>query len=362
MATSARKTHHNDANAGFNGVGHSSANGLANGQSNGAPPKDVVNIKEVAKKAGVSTATVSRVLSGRGYVSPELTRQVEDATNELNYHPNRTARNLRRRVAQIVGACIPDIENPFFTSVIRGIESTIAQEDFTLLLCDTYEDPRRETLFLNTLWAERVSGIILAPSGSESEALQRLVSSGMPVVVIDRILKKTHVDTVTVGNGQGAYDAIQHLVAGGYRRIAYIGGPERVSTGVERKRGYLQGLEAAGLAYDPGLCRVADFRHAGGYQAMSELLDLDPPPSVVLVGNNLMTLGALQAIHERSLAIPDGIAVVGFDDMVWASSLQPALTVVAQPTSKWAALPPSSSSIASPSQTAPCATSSWIRG
>lgn len=291
-----------------------------------------VTIKQVAELAGVSTATISRVLSGRGYVSPEMRQRVLDAVAELNYQPDRAARNLRRRVSQIIGIVISDIQNPFFTSVIRGIESVIEEDNFVLLLSNSDEDPHRERIQLNTLEAERVSGIIISPCRSDSDVLRKLVSERMPVVVIDRAITRLKVDTVTVHNVEAACDAVQHLVSLGHRRIALIGGPERVSTGAERRQGFIQGMRAAGIPVPGEYLQIGDFRQESGYLAMKRLLDLPQPPSAVLVGNNLMTLGALQAINEECMAIPDEITVVGFDDMSWATSLQPPLTVIAQPT------------------------------
>jgi DNA-binding LacI/PurR family transcriptional regulator len=291
-----------------------------------------VTIKQVAEKAGVSTATISRVLSGRGYVSFEMRQRVLEAVAELNYQPDRTARNLRRRVSQIIGVVISDIQNPFFTSLIRGIESVIEEDNFVILLSNSDEDPRREKIQLNTLEAERVSGIIISPCRSNSDELRKLVSEHMPVVVIDRTIARLKVDAVAVHNVQAACDAVLHLASLRHRRIALICGPEWVSTGAERRQGFLQGMRTAGIPILNEYLQVGDFRQESGYLAMKRLLDLPQRPTAVLVGNNLMTLGALQAIHEVCVAIPDEIAVIGFDDMSWATSLQPPLTVIAQPT------------------------------
>jgi LacI family transcriptional regulator len=291
-----------------------------------------ITIKQVAEKVGVSTATISRVLNGHGYVSPETRRIVLEAVEELNYQPNRAARNLRRQVAQIIGMVVSDLQNPFFTSVIQGIEGVIEENGFTLLLSNSDEDPRREDRQLRTLEAERVSGIIIAPCRGESEMLRRLVAQKMPVVLIDRELTRLKVDTVTVHNREAACEAVLHLKSQGHSRIGWIGGPPRLSTSMERHDGFLDGIKAAGLSLEPEYLQNGDYRLDGGYQSMQRLLNLPHPPTAVMVGNNLMTLGALQAIHEKCLSIPRDIAIVGFDDMPWAASLQPPLTVVAQPT------------------------------
>ena len=260
-----------------------------------------VTIKQVAEKAGVSTATISRVLSGRGYVGPEMRQRVLNAVAELDYQPDRAARNLRRRVSQIIGVIISDIQNPFFTSVIRGIESVIEEDNFVILLSNSDEDPHRENIHLNTLEAERVSGIIIAPCSGNSNVLRELVSERMPVVVIDRKIPRLKVDTVTVHNVEAAVEAVQHLACLGHRRIALIGGPERVSTGAERRHGFLQGMRAAGLSIANEYLQVGDFRQESGYQAMKRLIDLQQRPTAVLVGKSGLFYYFPQCIFIRTL-------------------------------------------------------------
>ena len=289
-------------------------------------------IHQVAERAGVSTATVSRVLASTEGVSQELTDRVHEAVAALEYRPNRAARNLRKRVVQVVGLVISDIQNPFFTSVVRGIEKVLEEHGYTLLLSNTDEDPKREMLHLATLRAEGVAGIILAPAKSDSEELRRFIRNGPPLVVIDRSVAKMQVDTVKVNNEVGAFNAISHLITLGHRLIALISGPDQITTAFERKVGYLHALERAGIPIEDDYIEVSDFRQKGGYAATTRLLDLAQPPTAILTANNLMALGALQAIHDRGLKIPQDIAIVGFDDMPWAASLQPPLTAVAQPT------------------------------
>lgn len=292
----------------------------------------VPTIKHVAARAGVSTATVSRVLSGLDGVRPELRERVHTAVSDLAYYPNRVARNLRVRTTRLIGLVISDIQNPFFTSVVRGIEDVLQRADYTLLLGNTDENLEREQLYLATLRAEGVAGIILAPTGKSSGHYGSLLPIQLPVVAIDRAPAGLAADTVVVNNSAGSCAAVTHLIALGHQRIGCITGPPNLSTAEERKNGYTQALQARRLPLVDSLIRYADFRQSGGYAAMQALLELDEPPSAVFVANNLMTLGALQALHERSLQIPSDVAVVGFDDMSWATSLQPPLTAVAQPT------------------------------
>lgn len=289
---------------------------------------------DVAKKAGISQTTVSHILNNSLAVSiPEETRQrVLQAMQELDYVPNRTARNLRNRVAKTVGVVISDIQNPFFTSVVRGIEKVLVEADFILLLCNSDEDPDREKIHLSTLRSEGVDGIILATTRSDSESYRQLLNNRTPLVGIDRIPETPGMDVVTVTNSRGAFSAISHLSDMGHKRIGLISGSRQLSTSRERLEGYEEAVQACHLVRSDDLIQYSDSRQSGGYQAIQTLLDLPEPPTAVLVTNNLMTLGALQAIHERNLVIPDQIAIVGFDDMSWATSLQPPLTAVAQPT------------------------------
>jgi DNA-binding LacI/PurR family transcriptional regulator len=289
---------------------------------------------DVAQKAGVSQTTVSHILNNSLAVSiPEETRQrVLQAMQELDYIPNRTARNLRNRIAKMVGVVISDIQNPFFTSVVRGIEKVLVEADFILLLCNSDEDPKREDIHLATLRSEGVAGIILATARADSESYQQLLNNRIPLVGIDRTFEDLNMDVVSVTNSRGAFSAVSHLSDLFHKRIGLISGPRQLSTARERREGYEEAVQAYNLVRSDELIQYSDSRQLGGYKAMQALLNLPEPPTAVLVTNNLMTLGALQAIHERNLMIPSEIAVVGFDDMPWATSLQPPLTAVAQPT------------------------------
>lgn len=291
----------------------------------------VVTIREVARLAGVSTATVSRVFSGGSTVHEDLQEKVRKAAEMLNYRPNKLARNLRTRRTQAVGVVIPDIENPFFTSVVCGIEEVLRAADYSLLLANSNEDAARERRNVEALQAEAIAGMIFTPSGSELGFYRELSEAGMPLVAVSRQVPNLSVDCVLVANKEGARQAVEYLIGLRHHRIALISGPARISTAKERLRGYEQALAAAGIPVSADLVQYADFRQAGGYEAMRSLLALPEPPTAVFAGSNLMTLGALQAIHEAGLRIPADIAIIGFDDMPWAVSLQPPLTAVAQP-------------------------------
>ena len=301
-------------------------------EDNLASSKKIATIHQVAELAGVSTATVSRVFTSTNLVSEELAGRVHSAAQTLNYQPNRNARNLRTHKTSIAALVISDIENPFFTSAVKGIERVLGQSGYTLLLANSDEDEEVEQRHLQNLRAEGVSGVILAPTRDDSKTYQHLMNSGLVMVAMDRVPRDLRIDRVTVNNQDGTRSAVQHLVEQGHRKIAFITGLTKLSTSCERQLGYEQAMKECGLEINPQWIQSGEFRRETGAKAMSEILNLPVKPTAVITANNLMTLGALQAIYERKLRIPEDIAIVGFDDMSWAPSLNPPLTVIAQPT------------------------------
>jgi DNA-binding LacI/PurR family transcriptional regulator len=297
-----------------------------------AASADPPTVRQVAELARVSIATVSRALSGDARVAEALRRRVVEAARALNYRPNRAARSLRARRSLTVGVVIPDIQNFFFTGIVRGIEHVLERDGFTFLLGNSDGRADRERVHLETLRSEGAAGVITVPSQDEPDLYRDLQAAGLPIVTLDRAAPGVRVDHVTVTNQEGVREAVRHLIDLGHRRIGYIGGPAGLNVARERLAGYEQALQSAGLPLDPALVRAGDFRQAGGLAAAQTLLDLSPPPTALFVANNLMTLGAYQALHERRLRIPEQVAVVGFDDMPWAMALGPPLTAVAQPT------------------------------
>jgi LacI family transcriptional regulator len=291
----------------------------------------MTTIVDVARAAGVSTATVSRVLNNHPQVDPRLAATVLQAVKDLGYRPSRVARSLRTRRNRVWALIIADIRTgPFFGDVVRGVEDVAYETGYSLFLCNTDEDLAKEASYIELAVAENVGGVILTPSGPRTD-LSPLVNFGIPVVLIDRTLPGPQADSVVVDNVSGACEAVGHLLAGGYRRVACITGPLTTTTGYQRQVGYHKALTEAGVVLDDSLVRVADFRELGGQLAMQELLGQDPRPDAVFVTNHLMAIGALQAIAQAKLIIPADIAVVSFDDMPWSSLLQPPLTAVAQP-------------------------------
>ncbi len=291
----------------------------------------MTTIVDVARAAGVSTATVSRVLNNHPRVDPRLATTVLQVIKDLGYRPSRVARTLRTRQNRVWALIISDVRTgPFFADVVRGVEDIAYGAGYSLFLCNADEDAAKEASYIELAVAENVGGVILTPSGPRTD-LSPLVNSGVPVVLADRTLPSQSADSVIVDNVSGAYQAVTHLLTGGYKRIACVTGPLGTTTGSRRYVGYCKAIEESGLTVDDTLVRVADFREAGGRLAMKGLLDQPVQPDAVFVANHLMTIGALQAIVEANLAIPNDIAVVSFDDMSWSTLLRPTLTAVAQP-------------------------------
>jgi DNA-binding LacI/PurR family transcriptional regulator len=289
-------------------------------------------IRQVGEMAGVSIATVSRVFAGSDLVSHELVERVQEAARSLNYQPNRIARNLRTQKTHTAAVMVSDIENPFFTSVIRGAERVLRNAGYTLLLTNSDEDEKIELEYLLNLRAEGVAGVILAPTHEDSKRYEQLLQAGMLIVTIDRYPRNLKLDRVTVNNIEGAQTAVRHLIDQGHTRIGFITGLPKISTAYERQMGFEQAMKANNLPVNPQWIQQGDFRREAGLKAMTAILGLEDRPTAVISGNNLMTLGALQAIYECKLRIPADIAIVGFDDMAWANSLNPPLTTIAQPT------------------------------
>ncbi|GJG87519.1 LacI family transcriptional regulator [Gemmatimonadetes bacterium T265] len=293
----------------------------------------MVGLKDVALRAGVSVSTVSRVLTGSPLVNAETRERVQRAMDALEYRPSRVARRLRgdRGEASLIGLIVSDIRNPFFAEIARGVERVAQAHGHMVFVGNSDEDEAVERRYLEMMRAERVDGIILPASSDNASNVVELARGGLPVVCVDRRLPRATLDTVVADNFDGAYDAVSHLLQIGHRRIGFVGGRAQLSTTHERRAGYLRALADAGIAVDDGLVRAGDSRQAGGRQGARELLELPQPPTALLVGNNLMTLGALEAIYALGLRIPDDVAVVGYDDMPWAVAFNPPLTAVRQP-------------------------------
>ena len=290
-----------------------------------------VTIQDVAQYAQVSRATVSRVLNHNATVDPILRDRVLEAVQALGYQPNRAARRLRTQSRDVIGLLVADITNPFFISVLKGIEDTAYSHNINVLLCNTNEDPDRFQRYLQLMRAESVAGLIVVPTKAEdSAALCALQADGISIVLLDRAIDGLDVDVVKVDNYMGSYDGVQHLIQLGHRRIAIVF-PD-VSTGHERFEGYAAALHDAGLEIEQDYVKIADYHAESSYQLTKVLFTLPHPPDAIFTGTNLMTLGAFRALREQHLLVPQDVAILGFDDIPWAEDLYCPLTVVRQPT------------------------------
>lgn len=291
-------------------------------------------IKDVARRAEVSISTVSRVLNDQPYVADELRRRVLDAIDELGYKPSRVAQRLRATKSQLVGVIFSDIANPFYIDVLRGIEHALSGNGMSVLISNANADQDRESELIHLMQLEGVAGLVIAPTREESPVICEAVMHGIPVVIVDRQMTDSQIDTVLVDNFKGALLAVQHLIDLGHEQISVISGPLHLTSGRERYAGYLQAMSDAKLEVRSDLTRFGDYRQSSGYALAQELITLPAPPTALLVANNAMTIGALNLIHQVGRTIPDEIAVIGFDDFSWAVSLNPPLTTIAQPTFK----------------------------
>lgn len=292
----------------------------------------MTTIYDVARQAQVSAATVSRVLNGRATVDPVLVERVQEAVRSLGYRRNAVARNLRRSRTMLWGLIISDIGNPFFTALARGVEDVAQAEGYSVALCNSDENPAKESQYIGVVLDEQMAGVIISPSGRGRD-VRLLIEANTPVVAIDRELRAATVDSVLVDNEHGAELATSHLIESGYRRIACITGPKQLSTATQRLRGYKRALAAAGLPMDESLVRYSDYREAGAFESMESLLDSETArPDAVFAANNLTTVGAMDCLVSRGVKVPGEVGFVGFDDIPWAHLVRPSLTTVAQPT------------------------------
>ncbi|MET9264097.1 LacI family DNA-binding transcriptional regulator [Amycolatopsis sp. NPDC004079] len=285
----------------------------------------MATISDVAARAGVSTATVSRTLNGKSTVDPELAARVLEAAEELGYHPNGLARNLRRQETAVLALIISDVENPFFTSIARGVEDLAQVSGYSVVLCNSDENEDKERRYLDVALQERVAGVLLSPTGPTTN-VTRLRRLGTPVVAVDRPLPGTDGDQVLVDTRRAARQATRHLVANGYRQVACLTGPSGVRTADDRLAGYFDAVGEENAVY-----RRAEYRAEGARRAAGDLLDQPTPPDALLVANSTMAIGVLEALAERSLRAGRDIGIVSFDDAPWTTLIDPPLTVVAQP-------------------------------
>ena len=287
------------------------------------------NIKIIAKEAGVSTATVSRILNNYKGVREKTRKKVLRVINNYNYEINAIAKSLRQKKTMTVGVVIGNVLSQFYSIIAESVEETLSKYGYNTILCNGNDDPDRELKYLKVLRSNRVDGIILTPTGKNAEYIKNLIMSGTKVVLLDRLIEGLECDAVIVDNLNGSYSAIKHLIEKGYRRIGIINGYLDRTTGHDRLEGYKKALKESKIPINDDLIKIGDFKKNSGYSLTEEILK--NKPDALFVTNMDMQLGAILSLKNKHIKIPEDIAFVGYDDSDLAILIDPPLTVVQQP-------------------------------
>lgn len=294
-------------------------------------------IKDIARQVNVSYATVSRALNNKGGVRRATRERVLAAARSLNYRPNAIARGLVKRQTHSLGLVIPDITNPFFPEVARGIEDGAQEAGYNVFLCNTNWEAARELQYLDLLLEKRVDGLVIAPILAQAEELERTLAGRIPVVYVSKAPRNTENSFVVIDNIRGGFLATQHLIESGYSSIGFIGAPaglftqDHSLTEDERFEGYKLALQEHGLEADPRYICFGDFKRETGYNIIKRMIERGDPPRAVFGENDLLAIGVMQGAKEMGLSVPGEIAVVGFDDITLAGFPEIQLTTICQP-------------------------------
>ncbi|MBT2334340.1 LacI family DNA-binding transcriptional regulator [Variovorax paradoxus] len=301
----------------------------------------MATIKDVALRAGVSVTTVSHVVNDTRHVSAKGRERVEEAIRELGYVPNAMARSLKSNTTSTLGMLIPNSSNPYFAEIVRIVEDRCFGAGYTLVLCNTDDEPRRQSVYLQVLAERRIDGLIVVSTGAgdDDSLVTQLHGLRIPTVLVDREIADPACDLVETAHMQGGLLAVRHLLSLGHKRIACIGGPVGVMPSEQRIEGWRMALAEAGATPNAdALLWRGGFTSQGGYEAMHAILRTEHAPSAVFVCNDLMAIGALRAAHESGVHVPDELSIVGFDDIELSAYTSPPLTTVAQPKERIGAL------------------------
>lgn len=298
-----------------------------------------ITIRDIAKKANVSATTVSRVLNESGYVKEETKTAILNAIEELNYVPSAVARSLSKSETNTIGVVVPDLSNPFFSDIVRGINNKADETDFTILLCDTNEDVQdKEVRYLKMLKEQRIRGLIITPTSEEntysSDYLKLLRSLGVPIVLIDRDIKYSSFDGVFADDYNGSAEGFEVLIKEGHKRIGMLAGPTTSRPGRERLKAYRDSLAAHDMIVDETWIKHGDFKMQSGYDLTVELLNQDEKPTAIFASNNLMGMGCVKAIYAMGLRIPEDISLIVFDSVEIFDIMDLPISVITRPTVK----------------------------
>ena len=288
-----------------------------------------MNQKDIAKLAGVSSATVSRVINGDDKVAPDTFEKVKRAIDEYGYVHNAIARNLKKSSTKTIGYLVPDIKNPFFTSVLVGFEEMCYSKGYDIIFENTCENVEKEKKSMETLLGLRVDGLLAVLVDTDNNLIGSFDSMGIPIVLIDRKSKtESKHDCIIIDNYDAMKKLVDHLASLGHTDIAAIHGPESLTPGEERLNGYYEAMNQAGIAINQDYVVPGWFTEEGSYKAVEQLLKLKKPPTAIITSNNLSTMGAYAALVDHKIKIPQDISLVGIDDFMLASHLTPPLTVL----------------------------------
>lgn len=290
-----------------------------------------ITIKDIAKKAGVSITTVSKVINNKDEsISDETRNRVKDIIKELNYQPNALARGLITKKTKTIALVLPDITNPFFPDVARGVEDYSNKHGYNVFLCNTDDNYKKENDYINLLKEKRVDGIIFSSANSGSDKTKFIHKIDIPLVAIDRAYNENECFGIFTDNLTGGYIAAKHLIDLNHKKIACITGPKEIRNSIERVNGYKKAIIEAGIELDESLIAYSDFKIDGGYKAGIELMK-NKDITAIFACNDLMACGVYEAAYDMGLRIPDDISVVGFDDVQIIKALNPKLTTIKQP-------------------------------
>ena len=300
------------------------------------PPRgrSSVTMSDVGRVAGVSSSTVSHVVNGTRHTSPDTRAAVLAAIESTGYLGDGIARSLRTGTTQSIGLAMSALSNTYFAAFVHAIEKEISRSGFSLVLADTHDDPEREARAVQEILSHRVDAMIVAPTNGSVEVLDQLATRRVPTVLLDRVPTgemRDGMDAIGVENAEPTALLVDHLVALGHSRIAFVGPNSALSTTKERTEGFFEGLRRNGIEIDDALVTSGGSPEKPSPDAITALFDLPAPPTAVVAGNNEMTITVMRQLRSLGLAVPDDVALVSFDDFDWADLFSPRLTAMAQP-------------------------------
>lgn len=295
--------------------------------------KENNTLKYIAKEMGISVSTVSRALNGKSVVKEETRKKVLEMAKKIGYVPNEVARSLKKSSTETVAVVLPDISENFFAKIVKGLEAIMTKYGYMIIIADSHEKAEKEKKYVDMLYRRRVDALVLATVDCSGETATPFLSSETPVVFIDNIPLLDNIDVITVDNVEASRIATEHLISAGHKCIATIIGSKTETTGIERLEGYKEALLGHGLKYNEKLVAYGDYKMDSGYEAMKQLLEKKDEVdfSAVYVTSEKMTYGALKAIREKGLSVPDDISVIGFDIHNFNDDRQQIITTVSQP-------------------------------